>query len=99
MITTSIAVIGKANGTGLEFLLRNAGIENVVLCGQYGNACVFYTLIQSREFGFDNFWLEDGMLYGGDIYQQVFEALVGSMWAKLVSSQDVARALAPASAS
>lgn len=35
-------------GTGLDYMLKNAGIEHVVLSGQYGNACVFYSLIQSR---------------------------------------------------
>jgi nicotinamidase-related amidase len=81
-------------GTGLDFLLNNAGIENVVLAGQFGTACVFYSLIQSREFGFANYWLDDGILYGGgDEYEQVFEALVGSMWAKLASAQEIARAL------
>ena len=50
-------------GTGLDFLLRNAGIEHVALCGQFGDACVFYTLIQSREFGYRNAWVEDAILY------------------------------------
>ena len=36
-------------GTGLEFILRNAEIRNLAICGQYGDACCFYTLIQSRE--------------------------------------------------
>ena len=49
-------------GTGLDFLLNNAGIQNVVLCGQYGDACVFYTLIQSREFGFMSYYVEDALL-------------------------------------
>ena len=46
-------------GTGLEYLLHNAGIENLVLCGQYGSACVFYSLIQSRELNFKKrLWLD-----------------------------------------
>lgn len=81
-------------GTGLDFMLNNAGIENVVLSGQYGSACVFYTLIQSREFGFSNVWLEDGLLYGGgEPYKRVFQALVGTMWAKLASTPEVVRAI------
>lgn len=82
-------------GTGLDYMLKNAGIENVVLCGQYGTACVFYTMIQSREFGFNNYWLEDGMLYSGtDTHKQVFETIIGSLWAKLVSTPEAVRALA-----
>ncbi len=80
-------------GTGLDFLLRNAGIERVVLSGQFGNACVFYSLIQSREFGFDNVWLEDGLLYSTADDAGLFPALVGSRWAKLASAAEVSAAL------
>jgi len=76
-------------GTGLEFLLRNAGVQNIVLSGQYGNACVFYTLIQSREFGFSNYWLEDGILYGTALHKELFSALVGAHWAKLVAAKQL----------
>ena len=65
-------------GTGLDFLLRNASIENLVLCGQYGNACVFYTAIQGRELGFRNYWLEDGITYVTETHKQLFTALVGA---------------------
>lgn len=80
-------------GTGLDFLLRNAGVENVVLSGQYGTACVFYALIQSREFGFKNLWLEDGILYGSEMHKPLFAALVGAHWARLASTEEVVRAL------
>ena len=80
-------------GTGLDFLLNNAGIENVVLCGQWGNACVFYSLIQSREFGFNNYWLEDGILYSSETFKQLFPALVGSSWARLAVAEETQRAL------
>ncbi len=85
-------------GTGLDFLLRNAGIEQVVLSGQYGSACVFYSLIQSREFGFRNIWLEDGIHYGSEASRPLFLALVGHMWARLASTEEVVRALALPSA-
>ena len=80
-------------GTGLDFLLRNAGIEHVVLSGQYGSACVFYALIQSREFGFSNYWLEDGILYGSEVFKHLMPALVGSQWARLATGREVIRAL------
>ena len=80
-------------GTGLDFLLRNAEVENVVLSGQYGSACVFYSLIQSREFGFRNIWLEDGILYGSEASKPLFLMLVGHMWARLATTQEVVRAL------
>ena len=80
-------------GTGLEFLLRNAGIENIVLGGQYGSACVFYSLIQSRELGFNNYWLEDGILYTSQTYKHLFSALIGSQWAGLASAEEIVRAL------
>ena len=79
--------------TGLDFLLRNAGIRNVVLCGQYGNACVFYSLIQSRELGFDSYWLEDAMLYGNASSRLIFEPLIGAKWARLVTTQTVVGAV------
>ncbi len=84
-------------GTGLEYLLHNAGIENLVLCGQYGSACVFYSLIQSRELNFKKrLWLEDCILYSNERNKHLFPALVGQHWAKLANREEVARALAPA---
>ncbi len=80
-------------GTGLEFLLRNAEVTDVVLCGQYGDGCVFYTLIQSREFGFTNYWLEDAILYSSEIDKVLFTPLVGMKWARLARVKDTATAL------
>ena len=86
-------------GTGLEYLLHQAGIENVVLCGQYGSACVFYSLIQSREFGFQQrVWLEDCILYGNETSKHLFPALVGQHWATLATREEVGRALAKSTA-
>jgi nicotinamidase-related amidase len=79
--------------TGLDFLLHNAGIENVVITGQYGNACCFYSLIHSREAGFSNFWVVDALVYGGDLYKNIIAPLVGAMWAKLTTSEQIAGAL------
>ena len=86
-------------GAGLDFLLNNAGIENVVLCGQWGNACVFYSLIQSREYGFNDYWLEDGILYSSETYKQLFPALVGSSWARLGFAEEIQTALGVTSTS
>ncbi len=84
-------------GTGLEYLLHNAGIENLVLCGQYGSACVFYSLIQSREFNFkQRLWLEDCILYGNETSKHLFPALVGQHWALLANREEISHALAPA---
>jgi len=80
-------------GTGLDFILRNARIENVVLSGTWGSACVFYSLIQSRELGFENVWLEDGILYPSETSRHLFPALVGSSWAKLASAAEVVDAI------
>ena len=87
-------------GTGLEYLLHNAGIENLVLCGQYGSACVFYSLIQSRELNFKKrLWLEDCILYGNETSKHLFPALVGQHWAVLANREEVANALAPSAVS
>ena len=87
-------------GTGLEYLLRQSGIEDVALCGQYGNACVFYSLIQSREFGFkQRLWLEDCILYSTETNKHLFPALVGQNWATLATGDEVTRALAPVAVS
>lgn len=82
-------------GTSLDFVLRNAGIRNVVLTGQYGNACVFYTLIQSRELGFSNYWLEDALLYSSAKYKALFPGLVGAHWAKLATADEIMSRLIP----
>jgi len=79
--------------TGLDFMLRNAGIEHVVLGGQYGSACVFYTLIQSREFGFNNYWMDDAILYGGEHSRTVFRPMACAYWARLATTDQVVRAL------
>ena len=76
-------------GTGLDFLLRNAGIKHVVLCGQFGDACVFYTLIQSREFGYRNAWVEDGVLYQSQGMKDIMPCLIGSRWADLVRADQL----------
>lgn len=80
-------------GTGLEFILRNAGIESILLCGQYGGACVLYTLIQGRELGFENYWIEDAILHSSEQDREMIRALVGSRWATMASSKDVVHAL------
>jgi ureidoacrylate peracid hydrolase len=80
-------------GTGLDYLLRNAGIQNLALCGQYGNACVFYTLIQSREYGFENYWVEDALLYGSADAKALVVPLIGSQWAILVNADALSAAL------
>ena len=68
----------------------------MVLCGQYGSACVFYSLIQSREFGFkQRVWLEDCILYGSEVSKHLFPALVGQHWATLATRDEVAQALTP----
>ena len=81
-------------GTGLDYMLRNAAIEHVAIAGQYGNACCFYSLIHSRETGFDNVWLEDGLIYGTETYKHLFQAIVGANWARLATCGEVARAVA-----
>jgi nicotinamidase-related amidase len=84
-------------GTGLDFMLRNAGITDVILTGTWGSACVFYTLIQSREFGFSNIYTEDALLFGSDRDKHLFPALVGAYWAKLATTREAIRALGAAS--
>ncbi len=80
-------------GTGLDYMLNNAGIKNVVLTGQYGGACVFYSLIQSREFGFTNYWPCDAILHASALDQAMITPLVGTRWATLASSAQVAQAI------
>lgn len=80
-------------GTGLDFMLRNAGIEHVVLCGQFGDACVFYTLIQSREYGYKNSWVEDAVLYQTQGTKDIMPCLIGSRWADLVKAEQLSAIL------
>lgn len=81
-------------GTGLDYMLNNAGIRNVVLTGQYGGACVFYSLIQSREYGFNNFWPCDAILHASEVDQAMITPLVGTRWATLATSTEITRAVA-----
>ena len=80
-------------GTGLDYMLNNAGIRNVVLTGQYGGACVFYSLIQSREYGFTNYWPSDAILHASALDQAMITPLVGTRWATLATSGQIARAV------
>ena len=81
-------------GTGLDYMLNNAGIRNVVLTGQYGGACVFYSLIQSREFGFANYWPCDAILHASAVDQAMITPLVGTRWATLATATHIAQAIA-----
>ncbi len=80
-------------GTGLDYMLNNAGIKNVVLTGQYGGACVFYSLIQSREYGFTNYWPSDAILHASALDQAMITPLVGTRWATLATSAQIVRAV------
>jgi nicotinamidase-related amidase len=80
-------------GTGLDYMLNNAGIKNVVLTGQYGGACVFYSLIQSREYGFANYWPRDAILHASAVDQAMITPLVGTRWATLATSAQIAQAV------
>jgi ureidoacrylate peracid hydrolase len=82
-------------GTGLDFMLRNAGITDVVLTGTWGSACVFYSLIMARELGFTPLYVEDAVLFGTDRDKALFPALVGSHWSKLATTEEAIRALGP----
>jgi len=61
-----------------------------VLCGQFGNGCVFYTLIESREYGYQNYWVEDAILYQGQPFQDLMPPLIGSRWARLATARQIA---------
>ena len=80
-------------GTGLDYMLNNAGIRNVVLTGQYGGACVFYSLIQSREYGFINYWPGDAILHASALDKAMITPLVGTRWATLATAAQISRAI------
>ncbi len=80
-------------GTGLDYMLNNAGIRNVVLTGQYGGACVFYSLIQSREYGFTNYWPTDAILHASALDQAMITPLVGTRWATLATAAQISQAV------
>lgn len=81
-------------GTGLEYFLRNAGIENLVLCGQQGDACVLYTTIGGRDLGFSNYWAQDSIYFSSPLYQELYSWLVPKRWAKLATAAEVTSAIA-----
>ena len=80
-------------GTGLDYMLNNAGIKNVVLTGTWGSACVFYSTIQSREYGFSNIYAHDAVFFGAERDKHLYPALVGSSWARLATAEEVVKAL------
>jgi hypothetical protein len=55
---------------------------------------VFYSLIQSREYGFADYWVEDGILYGSQQMRDIFQSLVGALWARLATAEQIAQAIA-----
>ena len=64
-----------------------------MLTGQYGGACVFYSLIQSREYGFTNFWPCDAILHASAVDQAMITPLVGTRWATLATSVQISQAI------
>ncbi len=84
--------------TGLDFMLRNAGIRQVVITGQFGDACCFYTLIMSREAGFANIWVHDALLFSNEQMKQTINPLVAGRWAESLSAEELVRRLEPSRA-
>ena len=79
--------------TGLEYMLRNAGITNVIIAGQFGSACCLYSLIHSREAGFDSIWAEDAIVYASEQYKQALGPIIGASWATIGETPPLAEAL------
>ena len=90
IVTMGIAALmGYRTGVIKGFLSIIGIIVGVVLAGQFGDACVFYTLIQSREYGFKNYWVEDAILYQTRSLKNVMPPLIGSRWAKLTNARQL----------
>lgn len=47
------STFGGFAGTGLDLLLRNWGVEQLVLCGQATNVCVYLTAAEAADRGYE----------------------------------------------
>jgi len=54
-------VTGETKPTELEGLLRERGVDHVVVCGLATDYCVNATAIDAIRLGFDTYFLEDGV--------------------------------------
>ena len=54
-------VTGENTPTELERLLRDKGVDHVVVCGLATDYCVNATALDAIRLGFDTFFLEDGV--------------------------------------
>jgi nicotinamidase/pyrazinamidase len=52
---------GEVEATGLESLLRDAGVERVLVAGLATDYCVTETVLDARRLGFDTVVLRDGV--------------------------------------
>ena len=57
-------VTGETKPTELEGLLRERGIDHVVVCGLATDYCVNATALDAIRLGFDTYFLEDGVRRG-----------------------------------
>ena len=60
--------------TELEFILRNAGIESLIMTGLNTNGCVFETSISGSNLGFKQILVSDATAaFHPDLEQLIFE--------------------------
>ena len=60
--------------TELEFILKNAGIETLIMTGVNANGCVFETCVSGSNLGFNQVFVSDATAaFHPDLEQMVFE--------------------------
>ncbi|QTH59740.1 cysteine hydrolase [Corynebacterium hindlerae] len=79
---------GPFSSSNLETLLKEQGIENVIVCGVATNASVESTVRESADLGFNTFLLEDAC---SAATRQAHEAAVESMrlFAQVITTADL----------
>lgn len=85
-------VVAKRSGSAfvssmLDFCLRNAGIQQIVLTGCNTNGCVFETACVGRNLGYDFVFVSDATACFAPVLQDQAEAWVDRFWAEVKTTE------------
>jgi nicotinamidase-related amidase len=80
---------GAFGSTGLDIILRNMDIKNLVIAGIVTNLCVEMTARSAVELGYNTILVEDACAAHRAVIHEATMATFGTMWGKVSSTTNV----------